>query len=343
MSFVGNLFGKRKQAASAVLIDIGAESVGGAYVFVAEDGVPVILYARRLPIESRTDEPRDRAMVRALGILGNELIREGAPALARAAGSGRSDSILVSIDVPWQDITMRVENFERKDPFVFTKSMATAVLEKTRAAVPEKVLADESIIGATLNGYETPAPYGKKARRAGLVVLTSYIDKTILESVTATLHGLYHAAPISYIAGRSLHYQAVRIVFPHEHDALVLDAIGSRASVTLIRKNLSVAFAEAANTPPERPWLEAVMGACAAIAKDYPLPRTIFLLARESESALLQHMLHTGDFTALWLSDNPPHIVPVGASTIAGSVRQASVSLPDMQLLLMARYYQTKK
>ena len=340
MSFIKNLFCDEKKGESAVLVDISADSVAGAYAHRKEGEAPVLIYSRRLPIMARTDEPSERAMLRALAILGDDLIREGAPALLRATGSGSAGIVLVSVDTPWQETSVRTENFERESPFVFTEDMVAMTLEKTRVIPVGKILADESIIGATLNGYETRNPYGKKARRASVAVLTSCIDAGISEAITAALQSAYHTKNILHIAGSSLRYQAMRAAFPHERDALILDATGPLISIALVRQGLFVALSEVASTAPHCSRIDIITGELADLAKHYPLPRTIFLLARESEVATLRETLGTVHFSTLWLSDNPPTIVPVLASHLVGLVQQATAAPPDLQLLLMALFYQ---
>src|SRR3989344_8905766 len=195
MSFFSNIFNPT-HAESLVLIDISAGSVAGAYAHYKDDETPSILYTRRLPIEVREGEPHKNAMLRALEILVNALIREGAPVLARATGSGRADTILVSVDAPWQETKVRTEYFERKTPFTFTKRMVATALEKTSITAEGKVLVDESIIGTILNGYETREPYGKKVHRASILILTSFIDEKTSESIAQTLGKLFHTKNI---------------------------------------------------------------------------------------------------------------------------------------------------
>ncbi|HCG99375.1 MAG TPA: hypothetical protein DE036_06160, partial [Actinobacteria bacterium] len=158
MSFFGGLFTRKKRIESAVLIDISADSVAGAYAYAVEGELPVVLYTQRLPIETRAGEARARAMLRALQTLGETLIREGAPMLARATGSGSAAGFFVSVDAPWQKTSVRTEYLEQKTPFTFSKSLVAAALKRSRAASPDHVLVDESIIGTILNGYETRDP-----------------------------------------------------------------------------------------------------------------------------------------------------------------------------------------
>ena len=218
MSFFGILFQRKERAKSVVLIDIGANSVAGAYARYTEVELPTLLYTRRLPIEIWGEESHEHAMFCALEVLGSVLIREGAPTLARTIGNGRIDSVLVSVDAPWQETNVRTETFERKDPFVFTKHMATTALEKTRAVIPGRHFADESIISATANGYRTRDPYEKNIRHASLTVLTSLIHAEVAERIIKTLRDLYHAERVRLIAGTSLRYQAMRRAFPHERE-----------------------------------------------------------------------------------------------------------------------------
>ncbi len=339
MSFFTDLFRSEKKTESVVLIDVSAKSVAGAYAYYVEGELPVVLYMRRLPVEVREHESREKAMLRALQILGTTLIHEGAPALLRATGSGSAATILVSLDAPWQDTSVRTEYFEQATPFIFTKSLVAGTMKKTDGIAPGKLLADESIIGTILNGYETRTPYGMKVQRAEIVILTSLIDKHVADEVVAILRSLYHTKDILPIAGSSLRYQAIREAFPHERDALILDATGPVTSLALIRKGLFVSILDVLGSETIDSWVRHVRSELAELAKQYPLPRTIFLLAREPETTSLREALDAANLGSLWLSDNPPKIVSMLASHTIGLVRQAAAS-PDLQILLMAIFRQ---
>jgi len=344
MSIFSKIFNPTR-AESAVLIDISASSVAGAYARYTEGETPTLLYTHRLPIEIRdSGEPHERALLRALEVLGSILIREGAPILARHTGSGSADVVLVSVGAPWQETNVRTEHFERKTPFVFTRGMVATALEKMAVTAPGKILADESIIGTILNGYGTREPYGKEVYRASVIILTSFIDANISEGIVATLRSLFHTTNILSIAGSSLRYQAMRIAFPHERDALILDATGPLISIALVRKDLLVAVTEVPDTVGTKDtidlWVQKVMNEFTELAKRYPLPRTIFLLAQEQHASSLEQALNAAKLGGLWLSDNPPKIVSVLASHIVGGVRQMTTASPDLSMLLMALYYQ---
>jgi hypothetical protein len=344
MSFFRDMFSKTSSE-SVALIDISAKSVAGGYVSFRKGELPSILYTRRLPIEIHENEPRDKAMLRALSILGNALISEGAPILSRHTGSGHAGSILVSVDSPWQETKVRSEYFERKMPFTFTKNMVSTALEKTRTRTEGKILADESIIGTILNGYETREPYGRKIHRATIIVLTSFIDKVVADCIVKILRELFHTRDILSIAGGSLRYQAIRTAFPHERDALILDSTNSLISIALVRNGLLAAVRDVfdADSSDTDRWTKRVVDEFTELAKEHPLPRTIFLVSQERESSSIEHTLNQAKLGTLWLSDNPPKIVPVSAGHITGSIRQISTAPPDLPLLLMALYWRYRQ
>ncbi len=329
---------RRKYAASVVLVDIASDSVAGAYVRYEEGEKPALIYTRRVPIEVREDEAHERAMLRALKILGDILIHEGAPALARVTGSGSIENIFVAIDAPWQETRVRTERFEQKEPFVFNRNIVAEILEKN-AVEAGKLATDESIIGTMLNGYETSDPYGKRAHRATIVILTSLIEEKIARGIASVFRSLYHTRRIATISSNSLRYQVLRARFPHEHDALVLDATKSYTSSVLIRKGLFVAVSEIGAGTEEESWVHAVKDEFADIAKQYPLPRTILLLSRESDASVLRERLDSANLGSLWLSDNPPAVVPVLTSQFSDSVRHVTTAAPDLSLLLMTLYW----
>lgn len=335
MSFIGDLF-RTEHTESVVLIEVSAESVGGAYAVFAKDEVPTIVYTQRFAIPVHEGEVRERTLLRTLQTLGETLIREGAPILARSTLSGRAGTVVASIDTPWQKTLLRSQKFDPAEPFIFTKKLVDTLLEETSRSVPGKILVDESIVGTTLNGYETRDPYGKRAHRAALVVLTSFIDERLARAVASTLRGVYHTDRVFPIAATSLRFQSLRTAFPHERDVLMVDATGATSSIALVQGGLFTHLADIRETKTYPVWREHVTKELAELAKRYSLPRTIFLLAPEAKAISLQKGLAG---LKLFL-DKPPKIIPVQASHLSTHVRQAASTPPDLALMLMALFYQ---
>ena len=338
MSWFARLF--REQSDEVViLVDVGAGSVAGAYARFVARTEPSLIYSKRIAIEPHEGEERELAMERALGELGAALIGEGAPAALRAAGRGRADYILVSVSAPWESTALRDETFEKEKPFTFTRKMVRDALEHAAEVPDGKLLVDESIIGTILNGYATSQPNGKLAKRAIVIVLASLIDEPVARRVAFALRALFHHEKILSIAGSSLRYQALRSTFPHEEDALILDASGPEIAVSLVRGGLLVAVTEMPDGEAGSPeWIKEVQTALAELAKRYPLPRTIFLLADPGKGDGLARLLVAPEFDALWLSDEPPRVLTVAATQVQG-IGNRSGNEPDLALMLMARYW----
>lgn len=340
MGFLARLFHKDHSTESIIVIDIGADSVGGAYVHYETGALPTLIYTQRIKTENHEGEAREHAMLRTLEQLANDLLVKGAPALARATGSGRADLVLVSIDAPWQETTVRSEVFESETPFSFTKSLVTKKLAETQKTPDKKILADESIVGTILNGYETRDPWGKRAHSATIMVLTSLIEKFVAHDVISVLRRTFHTGRILPIAGNSLRYQATRTVFPHEQSALILDVSNdSHAALAVIRNNLFVVMLQVPGSPSEEAWGATLAAKLAEVAANYPLPRTIFLLARDADTQKLKEILASATIGKLWLTDSPPKIITIIASQLSESVRQAAPDSADLPLSLMAIYY----
>lgn len=341
MALFDALFRKR-EGKTVALIDVSPDSVAGAYVHYQAGAVPLLVYTRRLPVEHRQGEPLEDALLRALDVLGEALIREGAPAVLRATGSGSAHEAVVAIDAPWQEVRVRTESIEREKPFTFTESLVHTVLARTRTDVPDKVLADERIIGSKLNGYETRTPYGKEARRASVTILSSYIDQRVVDAVAARTRQLFHMRSVRTVATCALRSEAVRIAFPHQPDALLLEVSSVAISLVLIQDGSFAAVSTILRNPNATHWVHDVLAQFAEIAKRFPLPRTIFLVAPEDKVGALRNALPPAELAALWLSDNPPTIVSVLPSHVAGLVNLCASAAPDLPLLLMALYGSAK-
>ena len=341
MRFLERLFHTEKQAESVVLIGIGENVVCGACVRYEDGRSPTVHYTRSLPVTIREGEECERAVLRALKSLGDDLIREGAPALARAVGNGVVNTMLVAIDTPWQKVLSRTEYFEQREPFAFTEDLVEKRLAEADIAEADETIVDKSIIGATLNGYATSAPYGKEARRASITVLASLVKTRVKDSVTEIMRGLYHTRDIRFIAGSSLRYQTTRSLFPHDRDAIIIDATDGLTSIAIVREGVLVTLTNIRTPTGGSGWAARVTKELDTISALHSLPRIIFLLAQESEALALRQDLDTDDFAALWHNTGAmPKIVPVLKTLVGGSVRQLSTEPVDLGILLKTLYYQ---
>ncbi len=323
-----SLFGTDPQprTQSAVLILITGDTVTGACVSYREGELPALLYVKDVPLQSRADEAWERALERGLDELTHALITLGAPLLLRATGTGSAGMIIVSIDAPGESAALRVEKIEEQHPFTFTQQLLAKHLAKNQAP-PGMVLADESLIGAILNGYEVPAPFGRRVTEATALVLESRIARESAEVVAEVIRRAYHTKNIFIIAGTSARYQALRAAFAVERDCLIVDSLGPDTTLALVRHGMLAGLHRSA-----------VLPGIAALARQYPLPHLVFNLAGESGPALPG----AEELATFWPPEHAPKIVALAAHHLGAFIRTASEERPNLALALLTLYGQTR-
>jgi hypothetical protein len=236
-----------KHRRSSALIDIGSSSVGGALARLESGQVPQMYYTARVPVEIReiegkTEDPKD-AVLRALIALDEKMVREGAPVLKRATGSGHVDHVVVSIAAPWQQTLIRTETIQEERPFVFSQSLMDTTVRKTVPLSPDRIASGESVIATMLNGYEIGNPFGKKAKRADMIVLSSSIDKELAHAVTKQLRKSYHTHDIGITAFAPVTYSVFRDIYQHEKDYVVLDVSGEGTDLAFVKHGILTSVA----------------------------------------------------------------------------------------------------
>lgn len=233
------LFGRTSRS-SSVLITVGSSKVSGAYVEYANNQPPTFHYTATRAIEPHEGEEEKAAMLRALELVGNELIEIGAPALRRATGSGRVDQVLISMAGPWQDTQVRTQAVNPGKQFTFTRAMLGELVTGSAQLPPDRVSLGDTVIATILNGYQVPSPIGKKANRAEAVILSSTLDRQTMEDVRQRVRRLYHTHTISFVTFLPTAYAVLRDLYPHERDFLMLDVSAAGTGLAFVKSGLLV-------------------------------------------------------------------------------------------------------
>lgn len=365
-----SLFGK--SSTNVALLDVRSSSVAAGYATLRRDGPPTLVYATRVPLEPHATEPLEEAFARTLELVLHDLVTEGAPILRKTSGSGNADRMLVTLAAPWQSSNVFSREIVKDKPFTFTKqTLAEAV--NVPYALPEGWTRVKDMLMATLlNGYEVANPFGKRVKRADLIMLTSAIDTTMMESLTVSLRKALHQHHIDFDAFIPDAYEVFRDLYPHQRDFMALD-IGSEATDVLLAKHgflvsatsiphgtaeiaraarrISAPAARSAeplidtsrNTEfgtkmdeAERQWVGEIATALGEIARVEPLPRTVFLFAEEGVRDFLKNLLDTPQMRALWLSDEALAILPVVPGQFTPFLAKGSVDPVDPALAILA-------
>lgn len=367
-------------AYNVALVDVSSASVRGAYAHIEEGKPPVICYTAYLPIDPAVDgtKPGDlpeAQMLACVAALGERLTREGAPVLREATGTGEVKHVFVSIGAPWQESEVRVETIEQEKPFFFTKQLLESA--KRKNPVPEgKIESGESVVATILNGYESRQPFGKRVKRADLVILSSALDREIVAAVEKTLRRTYHTHNIHMTAFAPVAYEVLRDLYPHQNEFLVFDVAGTATDVVFVKGGLLIDvktldagvhdLLHAARTSgvtgidadsgtiidPSRnarfaskvtevqaAWLETLRSTLTDFSTRHPLPRTIFLLADGETRDFLKRLLDSDPLRSLWLSEEPFKIVPILPAQFTEVVVSRGMAQGDAYLSMLALYY----
>lgn len=365
-------FGK-KHGRSVALIDIGSASVGGAYAQYRDGEQPVIYYTARVAVEPREGESITDSMLRSLAFLDRLMVEEGAPTLRRETGSGHAEEVLVSVAAPWQETVITTTRIEEKHPFTFTHRH----LDFAGRGAPigkDKVRSGRTVIASILNGYETSNPFGKRATRADLIVLTSTIDRVALRLIQNALRKTFHTHAITVTAFAPVSYAVFRDLYPHQKDFIVLDVSGTGSDVAFVKRGLladthaipyglhdlsralrqagqrahlgaddiidpsaNQSFAKEAESIREV-WLESLREAFAAFSKNQALPRTVFLLADQDSRDYLKRLLEESKLRTLWLSDEPLTVLALSPANLAPFVKTRGLGEGDLFLAVLALF-----
>ena len=192
------LFSKKKESECLLVFDIGSGSVGGAIVLTSKAHTPTILYSFRTDIpfqEVAAGRRLSSLMLRSLSQVVAALSREGFEIAGFGTKRPRIKKILVSLSAPWVASMTSFLSLKNKEATTITEEVFNALFlhsanasDSPRSITPKgSVKIEELLIKASLNGYETSAPYGKEALSAEFVIFSSFSLPRLTESITELL------------------------------------------------------------------------------------------------------------------------------------------------------------
>jgi hypothetical protein len=365
-----------KSARNVAVIDIRSSSVGAAYATVDAHNVPRIAHSVRVPLDPHATEPLSETLPRTLEAALTALVSEGAPRLRALSGRGSVDEVVATFSSPWQTSVVASRSVANDKEFVFTKQLLAKALAEGAADMEGKTRVSEMVIATLLNGYEVQNPFGKRVRRAELIILSSFVDTAVMELATKAIRKAFHRHHIRFNAYLPESFTALRDLYPHQRDFLVVDVSGEATDIMLVKHGLVVSMtsmphgvneiARAARSvgfsspavptgetdgiiksdnnasfgsrvaEVEMAWIGFMRECLSAIAKQEPLPRTVLLIAEENVREFLRRLIDAPDLRSLWLTEEPLGILPVLPSQFSGPLGIDDPSAIDPMLALLS-------
>jgi hypothetical protein len=99
---------------------------------------------------------------------------------------------------------------------------------------------ERELVRVRLNGYETAAPYMKRVRNAELSLYMSLVPHTVLKTITDLLADKMHVGKIKAFTFPLVSFGAIRKLFPHEVNYLLVDVAGEMTDVTCVRERIVI-------------------------------------------------------------------------------------------------------
>lgn len=375
------LFGGKKQQ-SAVVIDIGSTSIGGAFVVYPKDGTPLMPYAVRENIDFPDEKRSELCMLRALETVMNALHTEGRPALARASGIHHVDRVFISLDAPWQETKVEAKIIGDGKAFVFSRDMLmNAVKERTPLPEGKRELQIE-VVATLLNGYQTNDPYGKRAERAEILMLSSSMDGDTMNLIGRSAKRFNAKQGVLISPLQSLAHAVLRAQYPHDKDFLLMlvsdeatNILFANRGIIMDATSISIGLAHLAEarasemrilhvneaSVPQEPtlapdsapvpaaestdtaaWTSEIAAALREFASRHALPRIVFLVTNDGSADALKRFLDTPEMHALWLSDESLTVIPVISKLLSSFIHHQGTADADVMLDLVTLFAQLK-
>ncbi len=365
------LFSSKPKAQSVALIDITSSSIGAAYARVSPGAPAALLYTARVDIDVSGPEVPTELVLRTLDAVLRDMRQNGAPLLRRRTGSGSVSSVTVSVGAPWQELLIRTETVAEEKPFVFTQDIIDKA-KKKQAIAAGRVGTQETVLATLLNGYETPTPVGKKAKRAEIILLSASMLEDTAKQTRRALASFSLLHDVRFSSFATVVSNAARIAFPHEKDYLALRVSGESTELVFVKRGFPMfvsalpsglaEFARAAKASgftsfpdggniidreksteldaglrqAEAAWTSAIAASLQEFAANHALPRTLLLVADKEAREFIRRVLDVPEVHALWLSDEPLAIIPLECSHFSTSMACETGVEEDLMLGLLA-------
>ncbi len=243
---MGFLFRLNKKEKLIAIFDIGSGSVGGAIVLIPSDGkgIPVILGSVRTDIKFHENFDFNlfmKDMVSALHSTASSLYNNK---------FGVPTEIFCILASPWYLSETRTIKMTREKPFIFTKRIASELIQKEVSglnesyknkysnldSIPEVI--EQHTMNVFLNGYEVEDPLGKKCESIEMNMVISMVPKVCLDKIKETLSQTFHHINVNFSSFTVATYLAVRGKYVAPESYLLLDISGEITDVGIVTKGV---------------------------------------------------------------------------------------------------------
>lgn len=249
MSFFSH---KKRPEETVVILEIGSGSIGGAFVRLAENQPPNIIFSTREQISflpglspEKFIEETEKTLTKVCQLLA----REGLRHLNFTDNNKEIHRVYYALSSPWCVSESRRHTFNDKKPFVVTKDFLNNLIktELDKVETDAKNIFSEMHFGATgkvfekkaiqisLNGYKTTEPVGKLADNLEIALLISISPEDILERLNRIVLR-YFPAESPYVFSFNLSaFSVLRDMYASTDSFMFMDMSSELTEIQLVR------------------------------------------------------------------------------------------------------------
>lgn len=243
MSLFSGLFQKKITSKYSLIIDIGSESIGAAFVELSDDNNPFVIDSERhlIPFQEKINIKRFiELMKETLSITINELKTRNKEIIPK--------SCLVTLASPWHASQTRVVHINSKENFLITENglkemlnneAQTFVVENSKQSpMSNNSIIESHIIEVKINGYALEKPVGRKTDNIELYMHITSSPDSIICSLKEILEKNWPHTKIVFHSFMFSLYNTIRDKFDKSSSFLIIDVAGEVTDISLVRNDV---------------------------------------------------------------------------------------------------------
>lgn len=239
------IFEEHKKKNELILVfNIGSSFVDGAFFEAQCSGIPKIIFSVRelIEIEEKVDINHFLlSTIKSLEIVVNKIYK---------AGLGAPSQIFCVLSSPWYVSQIRIINFRKNTPFIFTSKLADELVKKEIKLFEEEHLLKYSNpdnkfrvielknIKMTLNGYETSEFLNKKIKEFEMTIFISISAEQILKKIEDTIDKYFNFKQMKFSSFILSFFTIARDMNLKQEDFLLVDIGGEVTDIAMVKKNI---------------------------------------------------------------------------------------------------------
>ncbi len=228
------------------VFDIGSGSIGGAFVSIAPNKNPEIIFATRrdIPFQEKLNFQRFlETMVKTL--------EEMFAAMQKAGGGIKIEQAFCVLASPWYASQTRLIRYNQPEPFVVTEKGLNKIIQKeielfrdsklfarSKVANTAPEIMESKNIQIKLNGYEVRNPYGKRVSELEIALYISMIPANIFKSINESIMKFWHVSDVHFSSFAFTAFDTIRDAFVDESSFMFMDISSEVSDISLARDNV---------------------------------------------------------------------------------------------------------